>query len=134
MAKGCGLFRKYLPSLVCGCCLAGWHGPRKRVLPGRNEPFQGEEFPVSGRKASFRAALETSMKKTRCSTPAWRAKFSFRRMDSMALVFWKDLKDVPGWERYRSCLGCGECILLRYFKYRPTFGTDSYYFSGSSLP
>ena len=50
----------------------------------------------------------------------------------MALVFWKDLKDVRGWETdIDPVSGVVNVFFSRYFKYRPTFGTDSYYFSGS---
>ena len=72
------------------------------------------------------------MKRMRWRAATQRAKFSFRRMDSMALVFWKDVKDVRGWETDIDPVpGVVNVFFPRYFKYRPTFGTDSYYFSGS---
>ena len=50
----------------------------------------------------------------------------------MALVFWKDVKNVRGWETDIDPVpGVVNVFFPRYFKYRPTFGTDSYYFSGS---
>ena len=71
------------------------------------------------------------MKRTRCSTAAQRAKFSFIRIDSMGLVFGKDVKDVRGWETDIDPVpGVVNVFFPGYFKERPTFGTDSYNFSG----
>ena len=72
------------------------------------------------------------MKKTRCSTAAKRAKFSFMGMDSIGLVFWNDLKDVLGRETDIDPVPVVMNVFFpRYLEERPTFGTDSYYFSGS---
>ena len=47
----------------------------------------------------------------------------------MGLVF---RKDVRGWETlFDSVLSVVNVFFPRYFKYRPTFGTVSYYFFGS---
>jgi hypothetical protein len=53
-------------------------------------------------------------------------------MDSMALVFWKDLKDVRGGETFfDSVPGVVNVFFPWYLEERPTFGSDSYYFSDS---
>ena len=50
-------------------------------------------------------------------------------MDSVGLVF---RKDVRGWETFfDSVPGVVDVFFPGYFEERPTFGTDSYYFSGS---
>ena len=69
------------------------------------------------------------MKKTRCSAAAQRAKFSFRRMDSIGLVF---RKDIRSWETFFDHVPRVVNVFFPgYFEERPTFGSDSYYFSGS---
>ena len=69
------------------------------------------------------------MKRTRWSTAAQRAKFSFIRIDSIGLVFGKD---VRGWETlFDSVLRVVNVFFSGYFQYRPTFGTNPYDFSGS---
>ncbi len=69
------------------------------------------------------------MKRTRCSAAAQRAKFSLRRMDSIGLVFWKDI--WSGETFLNPVRIVVDVFFPGYFEERPTFGTDSYYFSGS---
>ena len=69
------------------------------------------------------------MKRTMWRAAAQRAKFSFIRMDSVGLVF---RKDIRGGEAFFDLVRfVVDVFLPGYFEERPTFGTDSYYFSGS---
>ena len=69
------------------------------------------------------------MNTMRCSAAAHRAKFSFIRMDFLGSVF---RKDVRGGETFLDPVRIVVDVFFPgYFEERPTFGTDSYYFSGS---
>ena len=69
------------------------------------------------------------MKRTRCNAAAQRVKFSFIGMDSVGLVF---RKDIRGREAFFDPVPVVVNVFFPgYFKERPTSGTDSYYFSGS---
>ena len=69
------------------------------------------------------------MKRTRWRAAVEREKFSFRRMDSIGLVF---RKDIRGWETFFDHVPPVVNVFFPgHFEERPTFGSDSYNFSGS---
>ena len=69
------------------------------------------------------------MKRTRCNAAAQRVKFSFIGLDSVGLVF---RKDIRGREAFFDPVPVVVNVFFPgYFKERPTFGSDSYNFSGS---
>ena len=69
------------------------------------------------------------MKRTRCSAAAQRAKFSFSRIDSIGLVFGKDIRS--GETFLNPVRIVVDVFFPGYFQYRPTFGTNPYDFSWS---